>query len=189
MDRLILGLILFLGFHSISIVAESRRDRIVTRIGDGPWKSLYSLASIAAFFLIVTGYGLARQESVLVYTSPQWLRTAGILLMLPVFPLILTVYLPGRIRNIVEHPILVASQLWAIAHLCANGLLADIVLFGSFLTWAVIDRLSMRRRVARPIPRAPTSGVNDIIAVVVGLGIYLVFVMWLHVRLFGVPIV
>ncbi len=188
MERLLLGLLIFLSLHSISIVAEGWRDRMVERIGEFPWKGLYSIVSIFGFVLIVSGYGLARQDPVFVYTSPQWLRITAMFLLLPVFPLLLTAYLPGRLRSVIEHPTLLATQIWAVAHLLANGKLADLVLFGSFLVWSVLDQLSMRTRVSRPIARAAASGRNDVISIVGGLAIYYAFVMWLHVRLIGMPI-
>ena len=106
--------------------------------------------------------------------------------MLPVFPLFLATYLPGRIQRAAKHPTLVAVKLWALAHLLANGTLADTALFGAFLAWAVADRISLKRRRTRAIPGAPASAVNDAIAVVAGLAIYAAFAFWLHLKLIGV---
>jgi uncharacterized membrane protein len=106
--------------------------------------------------------------------------------MLPVFPMLLAAYLPGRIKTALKHPMLAAVKLWAFAHLIANGMLADVLLFGGFLVWAVADRVSMKRRPVRVIRTAPPSGFNDLIAVVAGLALYAVFVVWLHARWFGV---
>lgn len=183
---LLLGLAIFFTVHSVSIVNAPWRDRMAERIGEWSWKGLYSLAALVGFVLIVSGYGLARQEPIILYAPPVWLRHAALLLLLPVFPLLLAAYLPGRIQAATKHPMLAATKLWAIAHLLANGMLADVVLFGAFLVWAVADRVSMRRRTQRAIPSAPPSGANDIVAVVIGLALYVAFVLWLHRWLIGV---
>ncbi|MDZ7841348.1 MAG: NnrU family protein [Gammaproteobacteria bacterium] len=189
MTALILGLILFLGVHSISIVNEPLRDRMAARLGELPWKGLYSVVAVIGLVLIVHGYGAARYDPVVLYAPPTWLRHLAFLLLLPVFPLLLATYLPGRIKTAVKHPMVLAVKLWAVAHLLANGMLADVLLFGGFLAWAVAERISLKRRTPRPIPGAPESGRNDIIAVVGGLLIYLVFFMWLHRILIGVPVI
>jgi uncharacterized membrane protein len=106
--------------------------------------------------------------------------------MLPVFPLLLATYLPGRIRTVAQHPMLAAVKFWALAHLLANGMLADLILFGSLLAWAVLDRISLKRRAPRPVPAAPATPWNDVLAVVLGLAVYAGFVMNWHYRLFGV---
>ncbi len=189
MTVLLAGLIVFFAVHSISIVNEPWRDRMVARLGLVPWQSLYALAASAGLVLIVWGYGLARQEPVVLYVPPAWLRHLAMLLLVPVFPLLLATYLPGRIQAAVKHPMLVSVKLWAVAHLLANGMLADVLLFGAFLAWAVVDRISLKRRSPRPVPGAPRSGLNDIIAVVVGIGIYVAFVMGTHGWLIGVPVI
>ena len=186
MGILVAGLVLFLGAHSVSIVAASWRDRTVARIGLGPWQGVYSLVAITGLALIVWGYGLARQAPIVLYVPPHWLRHLVLLLLVPVFPLVLAAYLPGRIQAATKHPMLAATKLWALAHLLANGTLADVVLFGSFLTWAIADRVSLRHRQPLPAPGAPPSGANDIIAVAAGLAIYAAFVLWLHALLIGV---
>jgi uncharacterized membrane protein len=183
---LVLGLVIFLGVHSIAIVAPATRDRLAARLGDGPWKGLYSLVSLAGFLLIIHGFGLARQHPVVLYTPPDWLRGVALLLMLPVFPLLIAAYLPGRIRAAVKHPLLAATKAWALAHLLANGMLADVVLFGSLLVWAVADRISLKRRTPRPVPVLPAKPANDAIAVIGGLVLYALFVYWAHAALFGV---
>lgn len=186
MVYLILGLVLFLGVHSVEIFSPGMRADAVARLGERPWKGLYTLLSIVGFLLIIWGYGVARQQPVVLYTPPVWMRHLSALVMLPVFTLLLAAYMPGRIKAALKHPMLAAVKLWALAHLLANGMLADVLLFGSFLAWAVADRISLKRRVARAIPSAPPSKVNDLIAVVGGLAIYVIFVLWLHVRLIGV---
>ena len=185
MTLLILGLVLFLGFHSVSIVAPAWRDAMAMR-NPLAWKGGYALLSIVGFVLLIYGYGLARQSPVVLYTPPSGLRHLALLLLLPVFPLLFAAYLPGRIKTATKHPMLVATKLWAVAHLLANGTLADVLLFGGFLAWAVADRISLKRRVARPVPGAPPSAANDAIAVIGGLAVYGLFVWRVHAWLIGV---
>ncbi|HVF15955.1 MAG TPA: NnrU family protein [Steroidobacteraceae bacterium] len=186
MTLLLIGLVLFLGIHSISIVAEGWRQRTMRRLGVGPWKGLYALISLAGFVLIVYGYAAARQQPIVVYTPPVWTRHLALLLMLPVFPLLFAAYLPGRIKATLKHPMLVATKLWALAHLLANGTLADVLLFGGFLAWAVADRISFKKRSQPDLRTAPPSKYNDVIAVVLGLVAYAAFTKWLHLYLIGV---
>jgi uncharacterized membrane protein len=185
MIYLVLGLVLFLGVHSISIVAPAWRDRIAGRLGNG-WRGIYSLISIAGFIVIIWGYGIARRDPVMLYAPPTWTHYVAAVLMLPVFPLFLAAYFPGRIKAALKHPLLLSVIFWAVAHLIATGMLANVVLFGSFLAWAVADRMSFGRRTERPIATAPSMKMNDGIAIVAGLVIYVVFAHWLHVRWIGV---
>jgi uncharacterized membrane protein len=185
MWELILGLVLFLGMHSISIFAEEFRDRIAARSEIG-WKGFYGLVSLVGLVLIARGYGSARLDPVVLYGPPVFLKHLAVLALLPVFVLFLAPYFPGRIQAAVKHPQLVSVKLWAVAHLLANGTLADLLLFGSFLGWAVADRISMKRRRQRVIPTAPRTGFNDILLLAAGLGLYLAFLLWLHGMLFGV---
>jgi len=186
MTLLIIGLLIFLGIHSISIVAEPTRDHLHARVGEGGWKGLYSLLSLVGLVLLVYGYGDARMQPQLIYLPPPWLRHVALLLLLPVFVLLLATYFPGRIKAVVKHPTFTAIKLWALAHLLANGMLADLLLFGGFLLWAVAGRISMKRREARPLPGLAPSVLNDVIAVAVGFGLYVVFVLWGHAWLIGV---
>jgi uncharacterized membrane protein len=186
MAFLIAGLVLFLGAHSVSIVNEPWRNRVATRIGEKSWQGLYGIVAITGFVLIVWGYGLAREHPVIIYAPPKGMRHLTLLLMLPVFPMLLSAYLPGRIQSTLKHPMLAAVKLWAFAHLLANGNLRDVALFGSFLIWAVADRISMKRRTQRPIPGAPPSPANDAIAVVAGLILYVAFILGVHKWLIGV---
>ena len=189
MSQLLAGLVIFFAVHSISIVNDDWRNRMAGRLGEWTWKGVYGLLALAGLLLIVRGYGLARMDPVVLYTPPQVLRLLAVGLMLPVFPLLFAAYLPGRIRDATRHPMLVATKLWAFAHLLANGTLAAVLLFGGFLAWAVADRISLRHRTARPVPGAPPSSRNDVIAVVLGLLLYAAFVMWLHRDLIGVPVI
>lgn len=186
MSILIIGLVLFLGAHSVSIVAPAWRDRIALRIGEIPWQGLYSVVAIAGFVLIVWGFGSARYETAVLYVPPHWLHQVAVLLLAFVFPLFLAAYLPGRIQSVAKHPMLAATTVWAAAHLLANGSLADVVLFGSFLVWAVADRISQRHRPQRPVRGAPPSRWNDAIAVLLGLLIYAAFLLGVHQWLFGI---
>ena len=186
---LVVGLVIFLGVHSVSIVAGDWRAATIARVGERPWKGVYSLASAVGLALIVVGYGLARRDPVVLYVPPAGLRHLALVLMLPVFPLLFAAYLPGRIRAIAKHPFLLAVKLWALAHLLANGMLADLLLFGGFLAWAVADRISVKRRPAaqtHEVPAAPATSANDAIALIGGLAVYVVFLVWAHRWIIGV---
>jgi uncharacterized membrane protein len=183
---LIVGLVLFLGVHSVAIVAPALRARSIHRLGEGAWKGLYALVSLIGFGLICYGFGMARPTAAAVYAPPVWARHAALIVMLPVFPLLLAAYLPGRIKSAAKHPMLAAVKLWAFAHLLANGSLADVLVFGAFLAWAVMDRISLKRRPAQALRTAPPSAWNDAIAVVLGLAIYALLITWAHLKLFGV---
>ena len=194
MSWLVLGLVLFLGVHSVAIVSPEGRNRLAAQLGDNAWKGLYSLVSAVGLGLIVWGYGLARENPVLLYSLPGGFRHLAALLLLPVFVLLLAAYLQGRIQRAAKHPMLLAVKLWALAHLLAQsvtgGSLADVLLFGGFLLWAVADRISLKRRAQvgalRTVPALPASASNDLIAVVGGLALYGVTVMWGHAFFFGV---
>ncbi|MCM0611287.1 NnrU family protein [Marinobacter sediminum] len=186
MATLIAGLILFLGLHSLSIINEPLRNRLHGSLGEAAFKGIYSVISLVGLVLIVMGYGAARMDPTLVYTPPGGLRHLAMLLLIPVFPLLLATYLPGRIKARLKHPMLVAVKLWALAHLLANGMLHDLILFGSFLAWAVVDRISLKRRTPRAIATLPAGKANDLIAVVGGLILYVITVLWAHQWLIGV---
>jgi uncharacterized membrane protein len=188
MLTLVVGLALFLGVHSVSIFIPGWRDAMAERMGALKWKGIYSLASLAGFVLLVHGYGEARAAPVLLYQPTPWMSHLSMLLMLPVFPLLMAAYLPGRISTAVRHPMLAATKVWAVAHLLANGTLADALLFGSFLAWAVADRVSVDRRPKRAIPGAPRGRFNDSIAIIGGLVLYGLFVLGLHGWLTGIPL-
>jgi uncharacterized membrane protein len=188
MSLLLIGLVLFLGVHSVSILAPAWRDAQVRQRGEGTWKGLYSVISLIGLVLIVVGYGQARLTPVPLYLPPPGLRHVAWLLMLPVFVLLLASNLPGRIKTLTRHPMLLAVKFWALAHLLANGNLADVLLFGGFLAWAVLDRISMKRRVQRPTPGLPPSRWNDAIALVGGLALYAWFIGGLHTWLIGVSV-
>lgn len=191
MTLLIAGLIVFLGIHSLAIFAPGVRNGAVARLGEGPWKGIYGLIALAGLWMLLDGFGIARQTSAMLYVPPHWARHVTFLFMLPVFPLLIATYLPGRIAMAAKHPMLLAVKCWAFGHLLANGSVADVLLFGGFLAWAVMDRISLKRRAPTSPPRsAPRTGrpgrFNDLIAVVLGLGLYVFFILWAHLHLFGV---
>jgi len=189
MSLLIIGLLLFFAAHSVSIVNVSWRDRVAARLGVMTWQGLYALVALAGLVLIIWGYGLAQQDPLVLYLPPAWLRQGATLLQIFVFPLLLATYLPGRIQAAAKHPMLAATKLWALAHLLANGTLADVLLFGSFLAWAVADRISLKRRTPPPVSTLPPSRMNDGLVIVLGLALYAAFVFWGHGWLIGVPLV
>jgi uncharacterized membrane protein len=184
----IAGLVLFFAPHSVAILVPARRALWVRRLGAGPWKIGYSLLSALGLLLIVLGFGLARQHPQVLYVPPPWLRYGTFLLMLPVFPLLIATYLPGVIQRTVKHPMLTAVKCWASAHLLANGMLADVLLFGSFLLWAVLDRISLRSRPAAAVPALSGGRYNDLVAVLAGLLLYALVVWRLHALIIGVPV-
>jgi uncharacterized membrane protein len=186
MLRLILGLVIFVGGHSIAAWVPRLRERGIASLGAQGWRGLYSLVSVLGLYLIISGFAAARAQPAVLYVAPPWLHWATIVLMLPVFPLLLAAYLPGRIQRTLKHPMLAAVKLWATAHLLANGTLADVLLFGGLLAWAVWMRISLKRRPPRPVPGAPPRPWNDALAVVLGLAMYGATLGWLHRALFGV---
>lgn len=190
MTLLVIGLLVFLGSHSVRIVAEGWRTARIKSMGEQKWKLAYTIVSLAGFVLIVIGYGQARAAGIVLYTPPPWGRAAASLLTLLAFVLLAASKVPGtRIKAAVGHPMVAGVKVWAFAHLLANGNLADVVLFGAFLAWAVVDYLAARRRdraAGTVYPVGPVS--RDVIAVVVGLAAGAVFAMWLHGPLIGVRV-
>jgi uncharacterized membrane protein len=188
MTLLMLGLVLFLGVHSTRIVADGWRTATIARVGEKPWKGIYSLLSIAGFVLLVIGYGAARQSPVVLYAPPVWTRHLAALLTIPAFVLLAAAYVPGNaIKRAVGHPMMAGVKVWALAHLLANGTLADVLLFGTFLSWAVLGFIAARRRdraAGTTYPAGPGS--RTAIAGVVGLVAWAVFAFALHRPLIGV---
>ena len=188
MGMLILGLVIFLGVHSVRIVADSRRAQFIAQRGAGAWKGLYSLLSIAGFVLLVWGYGLARQQPVVLWSPPLGMRHAASLLTLVSFVLLAATYVPrNSIKARLHHPMVLAVKVWALGHLLANGTLADVLLFGSFLLWAVFSFKAARgrdRAAGTTYPAGTLAGTG--IAVVVGVAAWLGFALWAHGVLIGV---
>jgi uncharacterized membrane protein len=189
MAILIIGLVVFLGIHLLTTRRETRAA-LVGRFGEGGYKLAYSLVSAVGLVLVIVGFGAARDAGPpILWTPPEALRHLALLLNLPIFILFAAAYLPGRIKSATKHPMLLAVKIWATAHLLANGDLASILLFGSFLAWAVIARIAAKRREAVegvPIRAGPAR--NDVIAVVIGLVLYVLMVTWGHPHLIGVPV-
>jgi uncharacterized membrane protein len=189
---LVLGLIVFLGTHAFSMARGSRAS-LIGRIGEGPYKGLYSLASLAGIVLISIGYGQYRAAGYIpVWDPPVWTRHLSLLLVWFAFVFFVAAYLPGRIKRTLKHPMLAGLKVWAVAHLIANGDLGSILLFGSILAWAVVARISVKRRdvaAQHGGPAAPPAGFrNDALAVAIGTAAYLAFVFWLHPLLIGVNV-
>ncbi len=188
MTLLVAGLVLFLGAHSVRIFADDWRTRTIARTGEARWKTVYSLVSLAGFVLIVWGYGAARETPVAVFAPPVWARHLASLLTLPAFVLLAAAKGPAnRIRAAVGHPMVAGVKLWAFAHLLANGTLADVVLFGSFLAWAIADFVAARRR-DRAAGTAPAPGSigATLVATAIGLAAWALFAFVLHGPLIGV---
>lgn len=182
---LVLGLVIFLGVHSVRIVAPAWRDARIAAGGEGAFKGIYSVLSAVGLVLIVWGYSKAWEAPVILYDPPVWTRHLAALLMLFSFVSLAVYLLPaGRLKPILKHPMLLAVKIWALAHLIANGDLASVVLFGAFLLWAAADRVAAKRRGAA-VPR-PGPAKMDIAAVAVGVVLYLLFVWRLHEWLIGV---
>jgi uncharacterized membrane protein len=188
MTLLILGLVLFLGAHSVRIVAEPWRVRTIARMGEGAWKGVYSLLSLAGFVLLVWGYGEARQMPTVLWASPTWSRHLAALLMLPSFILLAAAYVPGNgLKAKLRHPMVLGVKVWALAHLLANNTLADLLLFGGFLVWAVLDfRAARGRDRAAGTPAPAWRALPTVVTVAIGVGLWVAFSLWLHVWLFGV---
>ena len=182
MTVLILGLILFLGPHSVRIVAEPWRTQMLHRLGEKPWKGLYSLVSLIGFALIIWGYGLARYDPVVLWQPPVAMRHIASLLTLASFILLTAAYVPGNsIKARLRHPMILGVKLWAFAHLLANGMAADLVLFGAFLLWAVLDyRAARERDREQSISYGQGKLVPGIVAVVIGTLLWAAFAFWLH---------
>lgn len=186
---LILGLILFLGCHGLSI-ARGPRAVLVQRLGAGGFKGLYTAVSLLGFVLIIYGFSTYRAGGWIdVWYPPVWTKHLALLLNLPIFILLAATNSGGRIHAAVKHPMLLAIKIWATAHLIANGDLGSILLFGGFLAWAVLARISLKRREGVRLPSAPAGFTQrDWIAIGVGLVLWFVFARWLHPLLIGVAV-
>lgn len=185
MLQLTLGLVLFFGMHSISIVALPLRNKLAAKSELG-WKLIYGVVSLVGIILVSRGYAELRLAPTILYVSPAWLYHVAAILLIPTFVLFFAPYFPGRISTATKHPQLIAVKLWAVSHLLVNGTSADMLLFGSFLLWAVADRISMKRRATRAVPAMPESKTNDVVVVVLGLSVYVAILFWLHEMLFGI---
>ncbi len=188
MTTLILGLFIFLGVHSVRIVADGWRTRTRQRMGEMPWKGAYSVVSLLGFALIVWGFGLARQHPVQLWSPPVAMRHVAALLTLVAMVLLAAAYVPGNgIKGRVHHPMVVGVKVWAFAHLLANGNVAHVVLFGSFFVWAVVNFSAARRRDradGTTYPKGNPTG--TVIAIVAGTAVWAAITFWLHGMVIGV---
>lgn len=188
MALLILGLVIFLGVHSTRVFADAWRARTIQRIGPMPWKGLYSLASIAGFVILVIGFRHARQESLVLYVTPAWMKHVTALLMMVAMILFVAAYTPKNwFRAKFHHPQVLSVKTWAFAHLLAVGVLADVVLFGAFLVWGVVVFVASRRRDrVNNTVYPPGNAVGTTLTVALGLIAWSVFALLLHGPLIGV---
>ena len=187
MAMLVTGLVIFLGVHSVRMAAPGWREARIAAIGEGPWKGVYTLLSLAGLVLIVWGYIRVHALAPVLYVTPFWLVHVTILLMAVSFVFMMVANLkPGRLKPLLKHPFLAAVKLWAFAHLLVNGDLASVLLFGSVLAWAVVNRIAVARR-PDALP-APGPVANDVIAVVTGLALWLLFIWKAHEWIAGVPV-
>lgn len=188
MPILILGLVIFLGAHSVRIFADGWRTRMVRRIGVKPWKAVYALVSLIGFVLLVYGFGQARHAPVLLYAPPLALKHLNALFTLVAFVLFFASHAPpNHFRAWLHHPMAAGAGVWAAGHLMATGFLHDVVLFGAFLVWAVADFIASRRRDrVEGVRYAAGTARGDIGAVVIGVVVWALFAFWLHRLLIGV---
>jgi len=188
MTLLVVGIVVFLGIHLLPTFPHFR-ESLVSRVGENGYKAIFSLLSVAGFVVLV--WGFAQAPVIQVWSPPPWTRWVAIVLMLPAFIFLVAAYVPCRLKAKLKHPFLAAIKIWALAHLIANGDLASIILFGSFLAYAVYDRIALKGRRPTALVETARSGParNDLIAVVLGVLFYGVFLVWLHPLLIGRAVV
>ena len=180
------GLFLFFSIHGFAALFRGARGAVIARLGEGPYKGVYTLIAAAGLTLIV--FGWPRADTSLLYAPPYVLRHATNLLMLFAMILLVAAYAPaGRIAAAVKHPMLAGVKTWALAHLLANGEVRSVLLFGAFLVFAVVDRIAVKRRGAPVRAAGPLK--NDVIVVIIGVALYAAVVFYLHRFIAGVPIV
>ncbi|MGA8612128.1 MAG: NnrU family protein [Xanthobacteraceae bacterium] len=184
----ILGLVVFLGAH-VLVSMRDERAALISKVGQGPYRGLFSLVSIVGIVLICYGFATYRAAGLIpVWYPPPWTRHIVEVLMWPASVMVTAAYIPGNIKRVLKHPMLAGVKTWAFAHLCANGDLGGIILFGSVLAWAVYDRITLKRRSDPGAPPIPVGGgKNDIIALIVGTIIYLALGFVFHPAVIGVP--
>jgi len=185
---LVLGLILFVAPH-VFVTRRAARDALVGRLGEWPYKGLFSLVSIVGLVLIAIGFARYRATGWIdVWYPPEWTRHLNVFLMWPAMICVTAAYIPGDIKRTLKHPMLVGIKLWAAGHLICNGDLGGMILFGAILAWAVYDRITLKRRQDRGAPPIPVGGRrNDWMAIVVGTIVYLAVGLVFHPLVIGVP--
>ena len=185
---LIAGLVVFLGLHSVRMVAGDWRVKQIACVGEGPWKGIYSVLSIAGFVLLIWGFGEARQHAQSLYVPPMWLRHANALFTLIAFVLVAAAYVPrNHLKAKLGHPMYAGIKIWALGHLLATGMLHDVLLFGAFLIWAVAGFIVSRRRdrlAGATYPAGTMAG--DLLTLAIGLAVWAAFAFWLHAKWIGV---
>lgn len=196
MIELVLGLVLFLGVHSLRVFAPEWRAATFDKLGEKKFKGLVSIASLVGFVLIIHGYGLARLSPHVLWIPPVATRHIAVLLMLFAMIFLVATYVPGNhIKQRLHHPMIVSVKVWSVAHLIANGMAADVLLFGSFLVWAVLNFRAARQRdraaAASPVETKavetkPATMFATVMTIVIGAGVWFGFVAYLHLKLFGV---
>jgi uncharacterized membrane protein len=185
---LVLGLVVFIAAHGLTM-ARGARAACAGRIGEIPYKIVYSLVSLVGIVVIAWGYGRYRADGFIdIWHPPAFMRHVTVALMWPSIVMIAAAYSPGRIKTALKHPMLAGVKLWAFAHLLVNGDLGSIVLFGAILAWAVADRISLKRRTDPGAPPIPVGGwKNDVVAVIAGTLVYLALGFVFHPLVIGVP--
>lgn len=186
---LILGIVIFLGIHLVPTSPELKSG-LIERFGATVYRVAFSILSLIGFTLIVYGYHklqMIPDKNVVLWEPPTFMRHIAVALMLPAMIFLVAYLVPSRIRTAIKHPMLVAIKTWALAHLLANGDLASLILFGSFLAYAVYDRITLKRRVTTaPVNVIAPSPINDVIVIVGGIALFAFFLFWGHHHLIGV---
>ena len=185
---LVLGLILFLGPH-VLVTRRGARAALVARIGEGPYKGLFAIVSIVGLYFIAKGFALYRDAGMIeIWDPPEWTRHITVALMWPAVVFFTAAYIPGDIKRVLKHPMLVGVKLWAVAHLISNGDLGSMIIFIAVLAWAVYDRISLKHRSDLGAPPIKIGGLgNDIIAVILGTILYAVLGLVFHPLVIGLP--
>lgn len=188
MGYLILGLVLFLGVHSVRMVADGWRTQMLQKVGEGAYKGVYTVLSLVGFGLIIWGFGIARENPVQLWVPPVGLRHLASLLTLVAFVLLAAAYVPrNAIKARFHHPMVLGVKTWALAHVLANGNVAHTALFGSFLLWAVANFIAARKRdraLGTVYPAGTAQG--TLLTVVAGVGAWALFAFWLHGWMIGI---
>jgi len=184
---LILGIVVFLGIHSVRMVAPEFRQSMIEKLSLGGWKGIYTLITFSGLILMVWGFSQARLDPIYVYEPPSFLRHLAHGLIWVAFVSLAAAELPvGRIKATLKHPMITGIKIWAFSHLLVNGDLASVLLFGSLLAWSIWNRIAVKRRGGEVLVAGPIG--NDIIAVAAGTAIYAVIAFWAHGWLIGVPL-
>jgi uncharacterized membrane protein len=186
---MVIGLILFFAIHLVPANVELKNG-LIARFGAVGYKAIFGVFSLVGLALIVLGFyklQLHPGKNPILWDPPTWSRHLALALMLPAMVALVATYIPSHIHVILKHPMLVAIKIWALAHLLANGDLAALVLFGSFLAFAVYDRISVKKRGdLGPLGKGSGPWINDVIVVVLGVALYALIVLYLHQLVIGV---